>query len=493
MRTSHASDVLVYAPPPPILTHNLNTTALKTPHVALPRTRRLHLLVVPVAATGSQDPTLLLRATGKPPPGEPSSSIAAHASASVGGSAPVASADLQDPAVPLPTTGKAVKSAMTGEKEAIDAEITTSWMSEPRTPSFLLHPFRLLRDCYVPSHVAATSADATAKGVAAAAKRVAATHAATKCAGGVEHEGDQSFRPNLLHSQLRSAVGVLGELLLHLIKLHLCLLRHNPDPDSNGVSQPHQPSLLLLLQPSLPLLLQLRDHLSSLIPLQMTTPLLVLATSSMTTSKLALQVLLRVCVSLISTMTMGNTSGNHRLQRLLALGAPRPPVNLSHPPVNLAHTATGARIASSWAACIARIARCREAGVLILQQHAANPHVGTTKFAKSTSSGVLRKHLYEHHINAWVEGCDKLKIPIEAKEAARFVDAYRVHKHQKSSSTSDSKPGKKRTPFYKDAFVDAIVEFIVGDDQSINVVENEQLRAIFLMLRVELKDSDIPH
>lgn len=29
--------------------------------------------------------------------------------------------------------------------------------------------------------------------------------------------------------------------------------------------------------------------------------------------------------------------------------------------------------------------------------------------------------------------------------------------------------------------------------QSINVVENQQLRAIFLMLRAELKDSDIPH
>ncbi|KAJ7831395.1 hypothetical protein B0H14DRAFT_3464096 [Mycena olivaceomarginata] len=43
--------------------------------------------------------------------------------------------------------------------------------------------------------------------------------------------------------------------------------------------------------------------------------------------------------------------------------------------------------------------------------------------------------------NAWVEGCDQLKIPIKAKEAAKFVDAYR------------------------EAFVDAIVEFIVSDDQ----------------------------
>ncbi|KAJ7833431.1 hypothetical protein B0H14DRAFT_3142591, partial [Mycena olivaceomarginata] len=127
------------------------------------------------------------------------------------------------------------------------------------------------------------------------------------------------------------------------------------------------------------------------------------------------------------------------------------------------------------------------------QQHATDALIGTTKFAKLTSTGVLRKHLYEHHIDAWVEGCDQLKIPIKAKEAARFVDTYHMRKHQKTGNTSNSEPGKERRPFSQEAFVDAIVEFIVGDDQSINVVENEQLRAIFLMLRAELKDSDIPH
>jgi hypothetical protein len=99
------------------------------------------------------------------------------------------------------------------------------------------------------------------------------------------------------------------------------------------------------------------------------------------------------------------------------------------------------------------------------QQHATDPHTGSTKFSRTTSSGVLRKHLYEHHIDAWVEGCDKLKIPIKAKEAASHVDAYRVRKHQKTGTTSNSEPGKKRTPFSQEAFVDAIVEFIVGDDQ----------------------------
>ncbi|KAJ6540365.1 hypothetical protein B0H19DRAFT_959772, partial [Mycena capillaripes] len=94
---------------------------------------------------------------------------------------------------------------------------------------------------------------------------------------------------------------------------------------------------------------------------------------------------------------------------------------------------------------------------------------------------------------AWVEGCDQLKIPIKAKDAAPFVDEYRARMRQKTGATSNSEPGKKRTQFSNDAFVNAIVKWIVGDDQSINVIENEQLRNIFLLLRSELRDSDIPH
>ncbi|KAJ7884910.1 hypothetical protein B0H13DRAFT_2343481 [Mycena leptocephala] len=63
---------------------------------------------------------------------------------------------------------------------------------------------------------------------------------------------------------------------------------------------------------------------------------------------------------------------------------------------------------------------------------------------------------YAHHVDAWVEGCDKLKIPIKAKEEQE-------------------------------------VSMRIAYFQSINVVENEQLRAIVLMLRAELKDSGILH
>ncbi|KAK7064999.1 hypothetical protein R3P38DRAFT_2757574 [Favolaschia claudopus] len=116
------------------------------------------------------------------------------------------------------------------------------------------------------------------------------------------------------------------------------------------------------------------------------------------------------------------------------------------------------------------------------QRHSANPRASAPKpFASSTST------------DAWVEGCDRLKIPITAQDALLRVNEYRARKNQATSGGSTSASDKKRTPFTQDAFVDAIVEWIVSDDQSINVVENEQLRNIFLMLRSELNDSDIPH
>lgn len=97
--------------------------------------------------------------------------------------------------------------------------------------------------------------------------------------------------------------------------------------------------------------------------------------------------------------------------------------------------------------------------------HAADPRSHKKTFSKTTSTGVLRKHLYEHHLDVWVAGCDQLKILIKAKEAKPFVDDYRARKEHTTAGASDPKPEEKRTEFSQEAFVDAIVEFIVGDDQ----------------------------
>ena len=84
-------------------------------------------------------------------------------------------------------------------------------------------------------------------------------------------------------------------------------------------------------------------------------------------------------------------------------------------------------------------------------------------FSLKMGTGVLRKHLYEHHADLWIEGCDKLHIPITAKDAQRVVLDYQCQNGQASVNTAED--SKMRRPFSHEAFVDAIIEFIVADDQ----------------------------
>ena len=51
------------------------------------------------------------------------------------------------------------------------------------------------------------------------------------------------------------------------------------------------------------------------------------------------------------------------------------------------------------------------------QQHAMGTRKKNAKFSIKTGTGVLRRHLFEHHADKWIEGCDKLRIHITAKEA----------------------------------------------------------------------------
>ncbi|KAK6991690.1 hypothetical protein R3P38DRAFT_3227535 [Favolaschia claudopus] len=106
---------------------------------------------------------------------------------------------------------------------------------------------------------------------------------------------------------------------------------------------------------------------------------------------------------------------------------------------------------------------------------------------------VLRKHIYTEHPNEWITGCARLNIQIIANEAQPAIQEYKRRQGHLSSNAEAAAQIKGRRLFSHEAFVDAIVEFIVGDDQSLRVIECPQLRAIFLMLRSELKDSDVPH
>lgn len=98
-----------------------------------------------------------------------------------------------------------------------------------------------------------------------------------------------------------------------------------------------------------------------------------------------------------------------------------------------------------------------------------------------------------------------MDIPITAKDA---IDAIREFNNLPPPAPASE--SNERPEYSKEAFIEAIVEFIVGDDQvcshfltyytiwiyellqSLNIIESPRLRKIFLMLRKELKESDIP-
>lgn len=87
-----------------------------------------------------------------------------------------------------------------------------------------------------------------------------------------------------------------------------------------------------------------------------------------------------------------------------------------------------------------------------------------TRYGKKTSTSVRRSHLRDAHPDTWIAGCDKLGIDITAKSAQPAVRDYRRRHHQASPADSAS-PDDLRKHFTREAFVDAIVDFIVSDDQ----------------------------
>jgi hypothetical protein len=82
----------------------------------------------------------------------------------------------------------------------------------------------------------------------------------------------------------------------------------------------------------------------------------------------------------------------------------------------------------------------------------------------STGTGVKRQHLVDCHIDTWIYSCDRLKIPITAKGVQDAVCDYRMRQGQANSqpSTTDS---ITRSPFSQEAFINAIMNFIIADDQ----------------------------
>jgi hypothetical protein len=100
------------------------------------------------------------------------------------------------------------------------------------------------------------------------------------------------------------------------------------------------------------------------------------------------------------------------------------------------------------------------------QQHTINSSVNEISFAPTTGTSTLRKHLADYHISAWVKGCDKLEVPITAAAIKYQVTQHRLRQGSRQGQQTHFDSGTPQPQAYsEEAFVDALVEWIVADDQ----------------------------
>ena len=94
------------------------------------------------------------------------------------------------------------------------------------------------------------------------------------------------------------------------------------------------------------------------------------------------------------------------------------------------------------------------------------PPLRFKSFSCETGTSLLHAHLMKFHLAQWVDSCDQLKIPITAEIAKHAVASYHASKGQSSSQSTSLKERPEDICEYSyEAFVDAITQFIIADDQ----------------------------
>jgi hypothetical protein len=102
--------------------------------------------------------------------------------------------------------------------------------------------------------------------------------------------------------------------------------------------------------------------------------------------------------------------------------------------------------------------------VLIRKLHATDNNHRIAHFSIRTATGPLRSHLSLHHRDNWVKMCGELGIEIKSSV---FQDAT-------NENSIINNGGYPRRPFSNENFVDALVDFIVGDDM-VSVTSNVEV------------------
>jgi polyhydroxyalkanoate synthesis regulator phasin len=76
-------------------------------------------------------------------------------------------------------------------------------------------------------------------------------------------------------------------------------------------------------------------------------------------------------------------------------------------------------------------------------------------------------HLVTHHLDSWIKGCEDLNIKITAEDARPFVDEHLCRQGKFCSGKSSEKMADEIPEFMDKLYTDAIIDWIVTDDQVI--------------------------
>lgn len=77
-------------------------------------------------------------------------------------------------------------------------------------------------------------------------------------------------------------------------------------------------------------------------------------------------------------------------------------------------------------------------------------------YEKTTSVGILRRHLQTEHLDSWLAECQSLDLVAKGKAAQGSMGA--------SHGTGPRSQGHSRPQFSPERFINALVEFIVVND-----------------------------
>ena len=100
-------------------------------------------------------------------------------------------------------------------------------------------------------------------------------------------------------------------------------------------------------------------------------------------------------------------------------------------------------------------------------QERTNPLHRVASYGPLTATSNLRRHLVTHHLDACIKGCEDLNIEITAEDARPFVDEHLRRQGIFRFGKSSEKTADEIPEFMDELFTDAIIDWIVADDQVI--------------------------